>query len=88
MVQLPPDLVEQLDRRAEAAGVSRSQVIREAIRAYLQAGTDREARLAEIYRDAYARVPLETADDWGDLDSWHRGLERARATDPVDEGQW
>lgn len=43
MVQLPAELVTRLDERAEAAGVSRSQLIRDAITDYLRAGADREA---------------------------------------------
>lgn len=86
MVQLPPDLVATLDQRAATAGVSRSQMIRDAIAAFLQAGTDREAALAAHYKDAYARLPLDTPDEWGDLESWHAGLEQARAAGAADPG--
>lgn len=88
MVQLPPELVARLDERAEAAGVSRSRLIRDAIAAYLRAGADREAAVADRYADAYARFPLDTPDAWGDLESWHAGLERARAAGSAGGPAW
>lgn len=88
MVQLPPELVARLDERAEVAGVSRSQLIRDAIADYLRAGGDREAALAGRYADAYTRLPLDTPDAWGDLESWHAGLERARAAGTAGEPAW
>lgn len=68
MVQLTADLVRLLDRRAAANGVSRSQLIREAIEAYV-AG-DREAEIDREIVDGYTRMPQEgryDVDEWGDL---------------------
>lgn len=68
MVQLTDDLVELLDRRASAAGVSRSQVIRDAIEAYLAA--DEEAEIDRQIVEAYTRMPQGgeyDVDEWGDL---------------------
>lgn len=86
MVQLPEELVALLDARAHAQGVSRSQVVRDAVAAYLR--RDADARLAERYEAAYRRYPLDTPDEWGDLESWSRGVERARATVDEDEELW
>lgn len=88
MVQLPAELVELLDVYAQAAGVSRSQVVRDAIAAYLDAGAAGEARLADRYAEAYERYPLDTPDEWGDLDSWLRGLEDARASEVAEREAW
>lgn len=68
MVQLTKEMVELLDRRAAAAGVSRSQLIREAIEAYLSA--DREAEIDRRITEGYARMPQGgeyDVDEWGDL---------------------
>lgn len=67
MVQLTQDLVRLLDRRAAATGVSRSQLIRDAIEAYV-AG-DREAEIDREIVDGYTRMPQEgeyDVDEWGD----------------------
>ncbi len=68
MVQLTDELVRLLDLRAAAAGVSRSQLIREAIEAYLAA--DREAEMDRRIRKGYTRQPQRgeyDVDEWGDL---------------------
>lgn len=68
MVQLTDDLVTLLDRRASAAGVSRSQVIRDAVEAYLAA--DKEAEIDRQIVEAYTRMPQGgeyDVDEWGDL---------------------
>lgn len=36
--------------------------------------TDGEDRVARVYRDGYGRIPGETPDDWGDLESFHDEL--------------
>lgn len=75
MVQLNQELVELLDRRAAREGVSRSQVIREAIEAFL-AG-DREAAIDRRIVDGYTRMPQGgeyDADEWGDLGGMVTGL--------------
>lgn len=68
MVQLTDRLLDLLDRRAARAGVSRSQVIRDAIEAYLAA--DQQATIDREIIDGYTRTPQTgeyDADDWGDL---------------------
>ena len=68
MVQLNEELLERLDRRAAARGVSRSQVIREAIEAYL-AG-DQAAATDRLIVEGYTRIPQGgefDADAWGEL---------------------
>lgn len=68
MVQLNEQLLGLLDRRAVRAGVSRSQLIREAIEAYLAA--DHEATVDQRIVDGYARMPQSgeyDADEWGDV---------------------
>lgn len=68
MVQLNEDLLEQLDRRAASDGVSRSQVIRNAIEAYL-AG-DRATAIDRLIIEGYQRLPQGgqfDADEWGNL---------------------
>ena len=68
MVQLTDELVSLLDRRAAAAGVSRSHVIREAIEAYFTA--DREAEINRQIKEGYTRMPQGgefDVDEWGDL---------------------
>ena len=66
--QLNERLLDLLDRRAARAGVSRSQVIRDAIEAYLAA--DRQAAIDREIVDGYTRAPQTgeyDADEWGDL---------------------
>lgn len=65
LVQLNERLLDGLDRAAAQRGVSRSQVIREAVEQYL----DEEMRSAvdEALLAGYARSPQQDADDWGQL---------------------
>lgn len=68
MVQLTDDLVAMLDQRAAQEGVSRSQVIREAIVAFFESG--RSAAIDRQLVDAYTRMPqggAYDADEWGDM---------------------
>ena len=51
-LRLPAALARQLDQRARAAGVKRSQLVREAIAAYLR--TDAEPRTAPAVREQVA----------------------------------
>lgn len=60
MVQLNQSLLVSLDARADRDGVSRSQVIRDAVEAYLAA--DVEGRALQQVVEGYARVP-ETDDE-------------------------
>lgn len=69
LVQLTDELVELLDRRSAAAGVSRSALVRELLAEALQA--ERGADLSRRMIRGYGAVPQQTArDDWGDLDAW------------------
>jgi predicted transcriptional regulator len=68
MVQLTDDLVKLLDQHAAAAGVSRSQLIREAIEAYLSA--DRTRAVDQLIVEGYTRIPQGgkfDSDEWGNL---------------------
>ncbi len=68
MVQLTDELLELLDQRAATAGVSRSQLIRQAIEAYLAA--DREGQIEQRIIEGYTRMPQGgeyDVDEWGDL---------------------
>ncbi len=69
MVQLNEDLLELLDSRAARAGVSRSQLIREAIEEFLVA--DRAAAIDRAIVDGYTKMPQGgefDVDEWGNLD--------------------
>jgi hypothetical protein len=77
MVQLNESLLDLLDARARRTGVSRSQVIREAVEAYLR--EEARERIARAYQEGYRRVPAGTLDEWGDLEALHEELARARA---------
>lgn len=68
MVQLNDELVALLDRRAAKEGVSRSQMIREAIEAFLS--EDREREIDRQIVEGYTRMPQGgeyDVDEWGDL---------------------
>ena len=69
LVQLTRELVAELDARALARGVSRSELIRELLDLGL-----RETRGAELSRrmlEGYRRWPQADAGDaWGDLATW------------------
>ena len=73
---LPPAMIEELDRRSERSGVSRSQMIRDAVTAYV--GVD-DGGLARRYRAAYEEIPLAHPDEWGDLDAWLDEVRRVRS---------
>lgn len=60
MVQLNRVLLELLDARAAREGISRSQLIREAVASYLDA--DAEAAALQRVVEGYARTP-ETDDE-------------------------
>lgn len=64
LVQLSEDLLAALDQRAARRGVSRSQIIREAIEAHLAGDLDQE--IARRIVAGYERIPQATSDEWGD----------------------
>lgn len=64
LVQLDDSLVAMLDQRAARRGVSRSQVIREAIQAHL--ADDHDGQVSERIIAGYARIPQSVPDQWGD----------------------
>lgn len=69
LVQLSDELVDQLDRRAAAAGTSRSALIRNLLEVGLR--DDRSADVSRQIVEGYERIPQEVARDaWGDLDEW------------------
>lgn len=78
LVQLNDELLAVLDERAARERRSRSDLIREAIGAYLQA--DREAAVSSAIIDGYRRVPQ----DGDDLERWAE----AAARDLVVEEPW
>lgn len=61
LVQLTDELLAALDQRAGSTGCSRSQVIREAVEAYL--ADELSDDIARRYREAYGRHPQEP-DPW------------------------
>jgi predicted transcriptional regulator len=65
MVQLTDSLVEALDARAARDGVSRSQLIRNAIEAFL--ADDAERAVTERIVAGYRAHPQGARDAWGDL---------------------
>ena len=62
LVQLNDELLERLDSYRRRAGLSRSQVVRDAVERYLAA--DREAEIDRLIVDAYTRQPAQ--DFWGE----------------------
>lgn len=65
LVQLNEDLLEGLDREAEARGISRSALIREAAEAHLHATS--EAQAVRRWVDGYRRQPqTEEEMRWAD----------------------
>ena len=86
MVHLEPELITLLDATARRRGVSRSQLIREAIASHLE--PERSTRIAERYRQAYAARPADAVDEWGDVEAWHSELARLRDPDRGESGPW
>ncbi len=69
MVQLTENLVERLDDRAARTGVSRSQLVREAVEEFLTA--DRKELIDQQIVDGYTRMPQVDeydTDEWADFD--------------------
>ena len=66
LVQLTTELVEQLDDTANARGISRSELIRDAVTAYLHADIERTQEAAWLA--SYTDPPSATQrDEWGEL---------------------
>lgn len=67
IVQLDDDLVHDLDRAASAAGISRSEALRQAAREWLD--DEREREIDREYEEAYRRIPpgAEWDDDYARL---------------------
>lgn len=80
LIQLPPELVEKLDRRAMRDRVSRSQVVREAVATYL--APDGEEEIERSYQEGYDSIPYGTPDAWGDVEAFHAELARRRRQSP------
>lgn len=75
MVQLNEELLAVLDRKARESGVSRSQLIRQALEAYL--ASDREAELDRQIVEGYTRMPQGgefDRDEWGDVGTMMNAL--------------
>lgn len=86
MVQLTEELVALLDQRAAVAGVSRSQVIRDALEAYLAA--DRQAAIDRQIVEGYTRMPQGgeyDVDEWGDLGAMVTALNGETLKAPAEE---
>ena len=64
LVQLDDSLLAMLDERAARSGVSRSELIRTAIAAYL--AQEREAAIDAAIIDGYTRIPAEKHDAWAE----------------------
>ncbi len=67
LVQLNDSLLAALDQRAARRGISRSQLIREAIEAHLEA--DHDAEVSRRIIDGYAERPQASLDEWGSPDA-------------------
>lgn len=88
MVQLSDELVAQLDAEAEARGVSRSALIRDAIERGL--AESREAILSKQIVEGYRRFPQGRPDEWGDLEalSARSSLETLQRLDEEETESW
>lgn len=64
LVQLNDELLAALDQRAARRGVSRSQVIRDAVESYLRG--DLDAEISRRIVEGYRRAPQWDPDHWGD----------------------
>lgn len=74
LVQLNETLLSVLDQRAAKAGVSRSQIIREAIEAYV--AHDHDAEISRRIIAGYERIPQSTPDEWGSPERFSQAAAR------------
>lgn len=65
LVQLSDTLLAALDQRATRLGVSRSQLVRQAIESYIR--DDLEAEISRRIIEGYRLHPQWEPDEWGDL---------------------
>lgn len=89
LVQLTDELVAALDRRAAAAGVSRSALIRQLLEGAL--ADERRAETTRRLVAGYERAPqTEGRDAWGDLDAWSEANTRRNlaALDEEEQIRW
>ena len=78
LVQLTTELVEQLDDTAAAQGISRSELIRDAVAAYLHADIERSQEAEWLA--SYTNTPNTTQhDEWGDLSNQTASTTRTTA---------
>lgn len=64
LVQLSDDLLALLDERAGMACISRSELVRRAIRQYIE--SDRESEIDREIIEGYTRVPPPEHDPWAE----------------------
>lgn len=88
MVQLTDELIELLDSEASRRGVSRSALIRDALRAELADAS--EAALADQIVAGYRRIPQVRPDAWGDPTGQadRSAIETLRRLDEEEERPW
>lgn len=82
-MQLTDELVDQLDRIAHDRGVRRSEVVRDALTAYVL--REDEAEKERRWIEGYTRIPPGTPDEWGNLEEWGEAALRAAAEDGLIE---
>jgi hypothetical protein len=89
LLQLTDELVELLDRRAEAEGISRSALVRLVLERELR---DERAELVTARMvEGYTRHPQRSGEDaWGDLGAWTAANARRnlRALEAEESEHW
>lgn len=66
-----------LDARDAMPGANDASVMEAALRALI--ASHRRTEIDAEYDVAYRDIPLETPDEWGDLESFHDAAQRARS---------
>jgi hypothetical protein len=85
MVQFREDQITQLDAEAARSGLSRAQVVRNAVDQSLPIRYDQA--LADLYAAAYPDGS-SGIDDWGSLDEWHAAAAMSRNQAPTETDDW